>query len=169
MGTAIYYWSFSRLAHKRIEIKAALAQAMALDPALAKTTVMTDRVNEVWEKDTPIVHISIPDEKAEKFAEAPRILKRQAMTAIEIVVAGAANAERVERLAALIEDRINRDLTLGRLVTDTVLVNSSFETNADGKQPLSSQLLIYQITYHTEETPPLATIPARSPVIQFRR
>ena len=90
------------MAHKRIEIKKALASAIALDPILAKSNIMTDRANEIWEKNTPVIHISIPDEKAEKFAETPRILKRMAMAAIEIVVQVVNFAHKVEELARLV-------------------------------------------------------------------
>ncbi|NRA69150.1 MAG: hypothetical protein HRU19_32065 [Pseudobacteriovorax sp.] len=157
------------MAHKRIEIKRAIASAIKANPVLSKIALFTDREGEIWEKKSPIIHISVREEFSEKFGEAPRILKRKAMVAIEIAIQDIQHAERVEEISKLVEDQINKDLTLSKLVTDTVLAHSDFEIKVDGARPVSTQQLIYEIIYYTDESPELSASPTSTPVIQFRR
>lgn len=116
----------------------------------AKSNVYTNRAEAEWFEDLPAINILTEDETSDIFNQSPRMIRRELRIKIELIAEKDENIddymddfeEEVETVMNNIEDKM--------LVEHCYLKESTLTVISEGKRPVSSYSLVYEIVYIDE-------------------
>lgn len=124
-----------------------------LDKTEAGGSVFISRAIPTDIHDLPVILIYMKNEDVELFDESPRRYKRTASVVIECISSGVDDSDaddKVEKIAAQVEDLLTKDETLDCLADDTWLGNINFQSEADGQSPVAAAVLTFNVQYFRE-------------------
>jgi len=152
--------------HRRTAIRLALMQTLVGANLVVGERVFTNRSRQFWPEELPCIVIYTMKEQTELIS-APKLYKRRARIAIEIVDKGGTNSAQIEtdasdddavddRLDALceaIEIAVTRDDTLNGTCEDIDLVETEMNFTAEGDAVIGAARMVWEAVWH-EYLPP---------------
>ncbi len=142
------------MSHKRQEIKQFFSDSLA-GKTIAGGQILTHRPSNVWETKAPFIFLAVPKEVSEKHTVSPVSLKRMAYVSIECVVQGRNFNNNLDLFGKQVEDIINKEGAKLGLAKEIILRESEQQESPDGEIPAGSLTLVYEVTYITNEMPPV--------------
>ncbi len=117
----------------------------------AKSSVYSNRVLPVWQKELPAILVYTRNETRELLVSAPKIYKCNMTLAIEILTEGDNTIDdTLDIIASQVEYAMNQDFTLGGLAHEVLFEGIDFTVQHNGENLVGSAVIQYTVPYELD-------------------